>query len=149
MSCINAAANTSEIALTANTAKTVLQIKAAANHRVKLLSWGVSFDGTVASNQPVVVELLRQTTAGTATTLTPVKLDESLGETLQTTASHTATAEPTAGNVLSRVDVHPQGGYEFIFPIGQEIILAGNGRLGIRCTAPEAVNVIGKMQFEE
>lgn len=142
-------AQTAEVALTAATTKTVIQLVAASNHRVALLRWSVWFDGTSASAEPVQVELLRQTTAGTMSSLTPVKVDDSLAETLQTTAQHTATAEPTAGDILACKEVHPQTGYEVLYPLMQEMIIGGGDRLGIRCTAPDAVNVRAEMVFEE
>jgi hypothetical protein len=149
MARLNAVAQTAEIALTAATAKTVIQITAAANHRVAVLGWGVFFDGTSVTAEPVQVRLLRQTTAGTMTSLTPVALDGDVALTLQTTAQHTATAEPTAGNVLDVIECHPQQGYEIKYPLGQEPILSGSGRVGIECTAPAGVNVRAKILFEE
>lgn len=140
---------TAEVALTAATARTVIQLVAASNHRVKLLSYGVYFDGTSSSAEPVQVRLLRQTTAGTMTSLTLTKRDDSIGETLQTTGQHSATAEPTAGDVLEVKEVHPQSGYEKVFPFGQEIIIGGGDRAGIECTAPAGVNVRAEMIFEE
>lgn len=148
MADIIGVANTAEIALTAATAKTVLQVVAAANHKIKILEWGVYFDGTSVTAEPVQIRLLRQTTAGTMTALTPVKRSSD-SETLQTTAQHTATAEPTAGDVLEVKEVHPQSGYEKIFPMGQEIKVPGGGRIGIECTAPAAVNVRAQIVFEE
>ena len=150
MSAFIGLATTAEIALTAATAKTVLQLVAAANHRVKLQAWGVYFDGTSSSAEPVQVELKRQTTAGTMSALTPTKADDSIADTLLTTAQHTATgAEPTAGDLLKRVEVHPQGGYEEQCPYGQEYIMGGGDRLGIVCTAPAGVNVVAWTRFEE
>jgi hypothetical protein len=149
MAAFQGIAQTAEVALSAATAKTVIQLVAATNHRVKVLRWGVFFDGVSVSAEPVQVRLLRQTTAGTMSSLTPVKLDDSLAETLQTTAQHTATAEPTAGDVVDVVEVHPQSGYEIIYPLGQEVIIGGGDRLGIECTAPAGVNVRAKIVFEE
>lgn len=149
MSAFLGVVTTSEIALSAATAKTVLQLVAATNHRVKLLEWGVFFDGTSVSAEPVQVRLLRQSTAGTMSAATPVKVDDSLAETLLTTAQHTATAEPTAGDVLDVKEIHPQSGYEKILPLGQEIIIGGGDRLGIECTASAGVNVRAFMKFEE
>jgi hypothetical protein len=149
MSAFRAIAQTVEIALSAATAKTILQIVAPANHRLKVESWGVFFDGVSTTAEPVQVRLLRQTTAGTMSALTPVKLDDSIGETLQTTAQHTATAEPTAGDVLDILEVHPQHGYEIFYPLGQEVIVGGGDRLGIECTAPATVSVRGKIRYEE
>lgn len=142
-------AQTAEVALSAATAKTVLQLVAATNHRVRILGWGVFFDGVSATAEPVQVEVMIQTTAGTMSSLTPVKLDRSISDTLLTTAQHTATAEPTASDVLDTIEVHPQQGYEKQFLPGQEIILVGAGKLGIKCTAPATVNVRAKFIFEE
>lgn len=148
MSDIFAVAQTAEVALSAAAAKTVLQIVAAGNHKVRVLGWGVFFDGTSSSAEPVQVRVLRQTTAGTMSALTPVKIGTD-SETLQTAAQHTATVEPTAGDVLDVAEVHPQSGYEVKFPMGQEIKVPGSGRLGIECTAPAGVNVRAKIIFEE
>lgn len=148
MADLNCVVTTSEIALSAATAKTVLQITAPTNQRVRVKEWGVFFDGVSTTGEPVQVRVLRQTTAGTMSSATPVARDGHT-ETVQTTASHTATAEPTAGNVLDVVEVHPQSGYEKIFPLGDEIIVPGGGRLGIECTAPAGVNVRAKIAFEE
>ena len=149
MAALIGTATTAEVALSAATAKTVLQLVAAANHRVKILGWGVYFDGTSSTAEPVLVRLLRQTTAGTMTSLTPVKADDSLAESLQTTAQHTASAEPTAGDVLKRINVHPQSGYEYSAPAFQEDVIGGGDRVGIECTAPATVNVVAWIRFEE
>lgn len=148
MAGILVGATTAEIALTAATAKTVLQVVAPANQRLELKRWGVFFDGTSPTNEPVQVRLLRQTTAGTMTALTPVMLAAG-SETVQSTAQHTATAEPTAGNTLDVAEVHPQSGYEVVIPFDQAIEVPGGGRLAIECTAPAAVNVRAKMMWIE
>lgn len=143
-------AQTAEVALAAASAKTVLQLVAASNHRVKLLGWGVFFDSTSVSAEPVQVIVVRQTTAGTMSANTPSKMDDSLAETLQTTAQDNATVEPTTGSdELDMAEVHPQSGYEIRYPLGQEPIIGGGDRLGIVCTAPAVVNVRAKMIFEE
>lgn len=149
MARLNASIRTAEIALTAATAKTVIQLVAPSNHRVAITSWSVSFDGTSVTAEPVVIRVLRQTSAGTMSALTPVAMDGSVGETIQSTAQHTATAEPTAGNVLLSMECHPQQGYKEFLPLGQEIILQGAGRVGIECTAPANVNCVACITFEE
>ena len=148
MADIFAVSKTAEVALSAATAKTIVQLVAPTNHRVKLLGWGVSFDGVSTTAEPVLVRLLRQTTAGTMRALTPVQL-RPVAETIQSTSQHTATAEPTAGDVLDIQEVHPQTGYEKMSTQGQEFVLGGGGRVGIECTAPATVNVVGKLFFEE
>ena len=149
MAALILSVSTAEIALSAATLKTVLRIKAAANQRLKLLRWGVTFDGASPTAEPVQVRLLRQSTDGTFTSVTPVPTDGSLTETPQTTAGHTATVEPTPGAVIEPFEVHPQGGLNIIYPFGQEVIVPGGGRLAIDCTAPAVVNVRAFMIFEE
>ena len=138
-----------EIALVAATAKTVLQAVAPANHRVKIKEWGVFFDGTSVTGEPVVVQIIKQTTAGTMSALTPTKRDSSLPETVLSTAQHTATVEPTTTDIIDEIEVHPQAGYEKIFPLGSELWIPGGERRAIRCTAPANVNVNAKMVCEE
>ena len=149
MSDLQGKAITAEVALSAATAKTTIQIIAPANHRVIVQGWSVFFDGTSVNAEPVIVELMFQTDAGTMSALTPVKTDGSMPETLQVTAQHTATVEPSAGDVIERKNIHPQAGYEKIFPLGQEPKLGGGDRMAIRCTAPANVNVTGEIVFEE
>lgn len=148
MAEIHGIAQTSEVALGVATTKTVIQLVAAANQKVKIKSWSVSFDGISATAEPVQVELLRQTTAGTMSALTPVA-KKPISETIQTTAQHTATAEPAASDILASVEVHPQTGYEKIYMPGDEVLIGGGGRLAIRCTAPAVVNVRANIEFEE
>lgn len=137
-----------EIAASVGAAKTVLQVAAAANHPIAVKGVSASFDGTSASAEPIQVDLLRQTTAGTMSAGTPVE-ETNTGTTLQTTSQINATVEPTAGNVLRRWEVHPQSGIMEKFTIEDEIIVAGGGRLGLRVTAPAAVNVLASISFEE
>ena len=134
MAGLDVRATTPEVALTAATVRTVLQFVAPANHRVRLRKWRVSFDGTTTTAEPVVCRLLRQTTAGTMSAQTLTKSDNSLPETIQSSAQHSATAEPTAGDLLDTVEVHPQSLYEGNFPLGfGEVMIGGGGRIGIEC----------------
>lgn len=149
MAGLRCAATTAEIALSAATAKTVVQITAPTNQALKVTRYSVFFDGTSTTAEPVQVRVLRQTTAGTMTSLTPLKLDDARTETIQSTAQHTATAEPTASDVLAVAEVHPQQGYDVILPLGGEVIVKGGGRLGIECTAPATVNVRAQFWYEE
>ena len=147
----NFVAATAEVALAAATAKTVLQIVPAANVGVRVNTLTVSFDGTSATNEPVVVVLMRQTTAGTASALTLVERQTTDPETLQTTAQHTATVEPSSADVIGRWNVHPQDRMQVTFSraLGNELICRGGERLGVVCTAPAIVNVIAVIEGEE
>lgn len=148
MAGILCVAQTDEIALAAATAKTLVQIVAPTNQRMIVKSFGIAFDGTSSTAEPVKWRVLRQTTAGTMSSLTPVKLSAG-SETVQSTAQHTATAEPTAGDVLDSGECHPQGFYEKVVPTDQKWEVPGGTRLGIECVAPAVVNARAKIHFEE
>src|SRR5689334_7043303 len=136
------AANVSGKALVANTAQTVLQINAPANQRVAVQQISISFDGTVNTNTPVKVQVYRQTTAGTAgsSTATIVRKDNDGTTAIQTTAKDTFSAEPSSGDQHAIFYIHPQTGLIYPLPIPGEIILGGGGRLGVVCTAVQAVD---------
>lgn len=148
MAGIIASAVTAEVSLTAATARTIIQVAAATNHRVRILGIGLHCDGTSPTAEPIKVDIYRQTTAGTMTALQP-RLVAPATESVQTTAQHSATAEPTYGDLIDSFEVHPQSGYAERYPVGQEIIVPGGGRLGVVCTAPATVNAIAKIHFEE
>ena len=117
---------TAGVALSAGVAKTVFQVVAATNHRILVKAIKVSFAGTSTTDTPVTVRVLRQTTA-----------------------QHTATAEPTAGDVLDVYKIHPQSGVFEYLPIGEDIVVKGGGRLGIEATATQAQTMFVKWLIEE
>ena len=150
MAGIHASASVDGVALAAATAKTVLQITAAANHRVLLRGFRLSLDGVAGDGVPVRWGLYRQTTAGTMTAVTEVLLDDDVSETLQTTCFHTATAEPTtAADPIKQGRVHPQTGYGEDLPFERPIHIGGGDRLALVCTAAAIVNVNASFDFEE
>jgi len=148
MAGLNAFAQTDQIA-TGTAKKTLLQLVAAANHRVLVGEISVSFKGTTNTDAPILVEVARQSDAGTMSALTPAKNNVDDAETLQTTAQHTATAEPTETDVVMAREVHPQGGFDWMAPFGKEIVVSGGDRLGIAVTAGVDVNAVASMRFEE
>jgi len=141
---------TSEIICPANSPKTILQIMTpSSHHRIQGLGWGVYFDSTSVQAQPAQVRLLRQTSIGTMSGISAVDDDASLRETIQSSTSVNATAEPTAGSVIKRVEVHPQTGYEFLWPLGRELPISGGERVGIEITAVDTVNAVGWFWADE
>ena len=148
MAGIGGIANTPEISITA-AVKTLLQLVAPTNHRGILKEWSVSFKGIVSVDTPVLVELLRQTTAGTMTALTLVKVDPTNDETLQFTAQHTSTSEPTAGDVIALRLVHPQGGLYEWTERGMALPIPGGTRLALRATPGATVTGVAGMVYEE
>lgn len=143
------AENSAAVALSAATVKTVLQLNAPTNQRIKIQRVGVFFDGASTTAVPVLVRLIVATTAGTNTGLTLNKLVSSDSETIQTTAGENASAEPTKTTLLDQWLVHPQMGVDITYAFGQEKIIVGGGRVALDCNAPASVNVRAKIDFEE
>lgn len=140
---------TAEIALVAATVKTIAQIVAPANQIVVVQGVTITFDGTSNTAEPALVEILRQTTAGTMTARNPLKKKDR-STALGTTGQVNATVEPTAGDILASFHIHPQAGIDkpLSLPDG-EIEMAGGTRLGIRVTAPANVNCTFTIDGEE
>ena len=135
---------------TGTAVKTLLQIVAATNVRVKVAEFSISFNGTSNTATPIFVEIVRQTSAGTMTSLTLRKNNTNDDETLQTTAQHTATVEPTdGGDVPFSETVHPQTGYTWQSPFAREYIVPGGTRLGLRVTAAASVSALARFGAEE
>lgn len=149
MSGVRVVGNTADIAFSTST-KTLAQIIAASNQRVRVERVRVSFKGTSSAEAPVMVKLAVQTTAGTVTSLTLAKANSNDDETLQTTASHTATVEPTTTTVLAAFLVHPQGSHEFVFPPGRDLYIPGGTRLGVLLDTPtQAGTAVVSFEIEE
>lgn len=145
-------ARISAVAAASNAVKSMLQVVAGSTTRPLVKAWEVSLDGTDSTKTPVLVELLRQTTAGTSSALTLVKVDEASVSALAT-GLKTFTAEPTAGDILASVYLSPAGGiYSYQYPLGDEPVIASSGRLGIRVTTVTASgtpNVTAWLKFSE
>lgn len=141
---------TPEIALSAATAKTVVVITAAANHRVLIDRIGVFFDGQAVGNEPVEVTWSRQGSGGSGSTAgTPQKLNPDDSETLQVDFVYNYTSEPSYGNMDARWLVHPQAWFELPMPVNRRLIVPGGDGYAIRCVAPDAVNVVINIEGEE
>lgn len=141
-----------DIALVGATAKSIMSVINAANSVHRLVELSVSFDGVVATDEPVTVELCESTqaTAGTSDAHTTVQTGGP-GRTAQSTARRNYTAEPTVLTVIKRWLVRPDGGLLLIqFPLGREPEQTVTLDASIlRLTAPQAVNVQGYVEFEE
>lgn len=128
--------------------KTILQLLAPTNQRLLIRRWSLFCQGISGTAEPVLVQLLRQTTAGTMTAVTEVKLDAG-SETLQGSAQHTATVEPTDSDVYETKFIHPQSGYEKIYPPDSKIPIPGGERVAIAVTAGATVDVTAEIEWEE
>ena len=140
------------VALSAATARTVVNVINAANKLIRLTDFQVSFDGVTATAVPVLVELCNSTqaTAGTSSAGTIRQL-RGPTRTVGATAAVAYTAEPTVLTTLKSWWVRADGGLLIIqFPLGREPeqVTTADG-LCIRCTAPATVNVRAGIEFEE
>lgn len=134
---------------TGTSIKTLLQLLAATNHAIEIIEIGIGFHGTSNTGEPILVNFMKQTTAGTMTALTLVKGDDSVADSFDTSASHTATAEPTAGDVLRSWPVHPQTGLVWQAHDKAPIVIKQGDRGGLTVTAGASVNADAYIVFEE
>lgn len=139
----------SEVALAAATAKTVLQLTAPANQRLMVKRWGIYFDGISATAEPVVIKLIKQSTAGSGGTSQSPVIISAGSETLQATGLYGITSEPTTTAVQDVFELHPQMGWQEFIPLDQGFPILGGTRLGITVTAPAIVNCMAKIIYEE
>lgn len=143
---------TTDVDLTAATAKTILSVICAANAPIRLIEFSVSFDGTSASAEPCTVELCSSTQAGagTSTSQSPVQTGGPT-RTVQASGARNYTAEPTTLTVLKRWLVHPTAGMIYQAPLGREVEQnTTSDALCLRVTSPSGTeNVQGYIEFEE
>lgn len=153
MAALQGACVVSGLALSAATATTVLQLVAPTNQRLKILEYVFSFDGTNSANTPCLVSIERQTGGTfTNTAVAPSKINDPSGslETLQGSYKTAMTVAPTSGNVL-RTEYIPVFGGVIVWPQtpGQEDLIPGGTILGVKMTAPQAVNCTVTVRYEE
>ena len=136
-------------ALALGVAQTLVQVHAPASKRIRVVEWGISFDGVDPAEAPVLLDLMRQASQGTSSTFVPIRWDEAepaaIGE------GRTAfTAEPTTGSVLQSYQVTPNSGLLVMqYMPGREPVVAADGRFGLRALAAAAVNATAYVVFEE
>jgi hypothetical protein len=134
---------TGSVALTATTAKTVAELTTTSATTLVWVGFEITFDGATATNVPVKVELVSYTGASTGTAFTLLKAN---GEAQNMAATSTAkindTVEPTGPTVRRSWAIPPTSGVLFQYPLGREIgYQPASSIYGIRCTAPNNVNV--------
>lgn len=146
----------SGVALTPGAPKTVVMITPGSAVALRLVEWAIGFDGTTAANVPVLVELLEWNgaTLGNKTNATP---QQTYGESTATTLASGFVNFTTESTVLTSIKeylITPNGGLVIMqAPLGRELTIttslgAIKGFL-LRCTAQQAVNVRGYMEYSE
>lgn len=140
-----------EVALVAATRKTVLQCATPSTTGIYVVGWGVSFDGTSATGEPVICELIDVDAAATVTSFTPEKWGDDNDEASlcvggASATGYNASAEGTitGSRTLDEQEVHPQTGYSVWYPdTNMKMPRVKVSRfLRVRCLAPAGVNCI-------
>jgi hypothetical protein len=131
--------------------KTLLQLATPATTELRVVEWGISFDGSAAAT-PIRCELIDTNVAATVTahtTATAGPLNDTgtvLSRlTMSTTGTgYTASAEGTvtAARLLDYQLLPPTGPYIKQWPLGLEPELAVSRFLRVRVTAAAAVNAV-------
>lgn len=140
-----------DVALSAATAKTVLNAIAAASRIVELTEVGIGFDGTTTTNEAVLVELCKSTqaTAGTSSAVTPVQI-AGPAVTAAFTAAKNYTAEPTVLTAIQEWLIEPKSGQLIEqLPLGEQIVSGVGHGLCLRVTAPNTVNCRAYLKVRE
>jgi hypothetical protein len=136
--------NSGEVALTANTARSVLQLRAPANQR--LILRGIKVLGKQpagGTDTPVRVRLTRSTANFG-------KANPSNGETIQSTAAAAFTVEPTTpadGGLMW--EVQPQSGVIEFLPPGLEVHVPGGQAISFEATSPGTPTILITATYEE
>lgn len=152
-----------QVPVTTGTAiKTLLQVKPSATNTLKIVEWGISFDGSAAAT-PIKVELLETDVAATVTASAAadiVKTDAAalaggdpttnLIQVGTTSTGYTSTSEGTitATRVFDAQLVAPTNQYVKQFPLGREPVIQISKFGRIRVTAGAAVNAYCYMVVE-
>lgn len=139
---------TSNVALAAATAKTVIEVTTTANVPCEWVAVEITFDGITPTAVPVRVDFCTYAATGTGTTYTPKKLGQAVG-TAQSTVKVNDTVEPTTPVILFSWWIPPTSGLVYQWPLGRELFQNVSTVQGIRLTAPAAVNAIVNLTTEE
>lgn len=116
---------------THSTAITVLQARAHATRPLVLVRCWIEAD--IGTAETVTIQILRQTTAGTMTTLSGGPLSIRPNQpTAGFTAGHTATVEPTASDVLIHEEFNAPNGYLYLPTPDEQIVVPAAGFLGLK-----------------
>ena len=143
----------------ASTNKVFMTIQALdANHRTKITSVGVSFNGVTVGDTPCLFKITKGTTNGTtpAAGTSVVSHRSTLdAPAVRSVISASWATPPAAGTVIEEFYVHPQTGFKQFYPLGQELILdfSGTTTLGFEITTGAVitgtVNATVEVDFEE
>lgn len=150
------------ISLTGASAKTIMYVNAGSANQPSFTEFSVGFDGVTATAVPALVELVYGTkasnsTPGTgSTSFTPLQIRGWPAQASVQGAANNCSSEPTVLTMIKPYLLTPNGGLLVIqYPLGREPTgiasgtAASGNQVGVRVTAPAAVNVRGYLEYEE
>lgn len=140
-----------DVSLVAATAKVVLAWINGATRRSRCLEINCGFNSQTSTDAAVLLELVRFTTDGTGTAVTPAPCDPGNPASIGT-AKYNYSADPTTATVLWVQRITPQQGGTLVYqiPMTRERVCAVSNVLGLRMTAAQAQSgVRATMQVEE
>lgn len=136
--------------------KTVLQVATPSTTDIRVVGWGISFDGIVVTNPAGRVQLVDVDVAATVTSLTPEEFGSDdnqsslcVGGTSATGYNATAEGSIAGSRLLDGQNVHPQGGYSIWFPERARPRVKASRFLRIRTTFSVDINCIPWIVFQE
>ncbi len=101
------------------------EISSITNHRVRILGFDLGNKGGTGTDTQIVISGGPSTGSSGGSTITPVKLEPSLSETILTTAKGGLSTQPTLSAIQYQTVIHPQGTLPKSYGFGQEIVMAG------------------------
>ena len=143
----------STVTLSASTAKSVLGVQAPEEFGIDLKKVWFAFNGTTASDAPVLVELCRATFESNApgTNSTAVTPQQLYGRTIAhgVSAARNWTSEPTQLTTVAELSLTPNGGtLMYDWPLGDTPDCAPEDGFVLRLTAGAGVGVRATMVWE-
>lgn len=130
------AVNSGKVACASAAVKVMVQIASTTTKTCKIIGFDVSFDGTTATNTPILVELCRETgassTGGSAPT--PARAGGDASVTSAMTARINDTTDGASPTVLGGWLVPPTSGFSYQFPLGREVTMVISDFIALRCT---------------
>jgi len=146
----------SQVAVTTGTnIKTLLQVATPSTRQIKVIEWGISFDGSAAAT-PGIVELCTTDVAASVTSLTPTLWGDPNGTASlcvggASATGYTASAEGsiTAIRMFDAQHIAPTNQYVKQFPLGREPMVAVSRFLRVRVKFSAAINALCYIVWEE
>ncbi len=146
----------SRVAVATGTAiKTLLQIATPSTAEIRIVEWGISFDGSAAAT-PGIIELIETDVAATSgTSLTPTKYENNgvpslcVGGTGATCFSPSAEGTITAVRSFDTQQIAPTNQYVKQFPLGREPRVLISKFLRVRVKFGTTVNAICYILWDE